>query len=300
MQTGAASLHARVWAPEREASVLCIHGLGGSALTWAPCAPLLAARLGRRVVAPDLPGLTVTPALPDRPATIDAFAELLAGLLGPGPPALVMGNSLGAALALRLAALVPERVQAVVLASPALPPVGRWPTRVAGHILDGPRRALGPLRELLLPAAWALRQPWLFGTRLRALVAHPDRLSPDLRDALEREAATVSRAPGRTFLAISWSLTRYLFDAAGFAADARNLPSPALLVHGGRDRIVPVSLARMTADRWPLWGFVVLDQTGHLPQLEQPERFVDSVAAWLPTGVDPAPAGRSAVSAVSG
>jgi pimeloyl-ACP methyl ester carboxylesterase len=113
---------------QREASVsraeplLLLHGAGGSSLHWAPAL----AALGRRrwSVAPDLPGHGRSPALASAPTPADllererelcaAFAERI----GLGRFILV-GHSLGAALALELALAYPGRVERLVLVAAA-------------------------------------------------------------------------------------------------------------------------------------------------------------------------------------
>jgi pimeloyl-ACP methyl ester carboxylesterase len=102
----------------REAPLVLIHGLGGAASNWADLAPGLART--RRVLVPDLPGHGGSAALPAAPTLIpyaDRVGRVMEheGLL----PALVIGHSLGALVALRLALLRPDAVLAVVLAAAA-------------------------------------------------------------------------------------------------------------------------------------------------------------------------------------
>ena len=61
----------------------------------------------------------------------------------------------------------------------------------------------------------------------------------------------------------------------------RRVRVPVLLVHGARDRFVPVAAARAAARRNPAWQFEVLPDVGHLPQLEAPVLVRDLVQRWL-------------------
>jgi glycerol-3-phosphate dehydrogenase len=55
------------------------------------------------------------------------------------------------------------------------------------------------------------------------------------------------------------------------------------LIHGRDDRLVPLAASQALLRRQPKWTLEVLDDIGHVPQLEAPARFVDAVVRWLPT-----------------
>ena len=56
---------------------------------------------------------------------------------------------------------------------------------------------------------------------------------------------------------------------------------PVLLLHGDRDRLVPIGAARAAAAANPSWRFEVAHGVGHVPQLEVPEWTVERIAEWL-------------------
>ena len=99
--------------------VVLLHGIGSSAT---PFAPLIARLLPnvRRVIAPDYPGHGFS-ADPASEVTPVALFEAMTGALDRlvDTPALVVGNSLGGAIALHYAVTRPERVAGLVLLSPA-------------------------------------------------------------------------------------------------------------------------------------------------------------------------------------
>lgn len=60
-----------------------------------------------------------------------------------------------------------------------------------------------------------------------------------------------------------------------------SLAQPVLLIHGDRDRLVPVAAARTAAAANPKWDTVILHDIGHTPQLEYPDAVIHSVSRWL-------------------
>jgi pimeloyl-ACP methyl ester carboxylesterase len=67
------------------------------------------------------------------------------------------------------------------------------------------------------------------------------------------------------------------------AALLRSITAPVLLLHGDRDRLVPVAAARAAAADNPLWRFEVAQGIGHVPQLEAPDWTVGRILDWLAT-----------------
>src|SRR6478735_4046644 len=106
--------------------VVLVHGLGGSHLNWVGIAPALAAR--RRVVAIDLPGFGLSPAL-GRATSVNHNAALLSRFVHEvlGRPVVLVGNSMGGMVSLLLADRRPEQVVGLALVDPALPNPGARP-----------------------------------------------------------------------------------------------------------------------------------------------------------------------------
>ena len=63
----------------------------------------------------------------------------------------------------------------------------------------------------------------------------------------------------------------------------RRIAVPVLLLHGDRDRLVPIAAARRTAAANPTWRFEVAEGVGHVPQLEVPEWTIERIRHWLAT-----------------
>ena len=125
--------------------LLLIHGLGGQMRNFAPA---LVADLARdyRVIRVDRPGSGYSPRARGQAANLPAQAEVIAGLidtLGLEKPILV-GHSLGGALALTVAVLYPDKVGRLLLIAPASQTMSSVPAAFKGlQVPPAMRRMIG-------------------------------------------------------------------------------------------------------------------------------------------------------------
>jgi pimeloyl-ACP methyl ester carboxylesterase len=56
--------------------------------------------------------------------------------------------------------------------------------------------------------------------------------------------------------------------------------SPVLVLHGRRDRLVPVTFAEGALDAHPEWRGRIFPDLGHVPQIEAPGRWLSEVSDW--------------------
>ena len=271
----------REWAGPPETTFVLVHGLGGMHVNWVQVASGLAG-LGR-VLALDLPGFGLTP-LGDRSArlmdlrrTVARFAsELSTGSV------IVVGNSMGGAIAVLVAAVEPDLADGLVLTSPALPRVG--------HAWQHPSLAmLMAVYEVpgLGDAAVAARVRHLDAERMvtmgfRFTAADPAAI-PDEIVRLHVEAVrahqddpgaeTAFRDAARSLLGLSRrpDLTTRALDG---------VRCPVLLLHGRRDRLVPARYAEEVLRRYPTWRGRIFPDLGHVAQMEAPGRWLAEVADW--------------------
>jgi pimeloyl-ACP methyl ester carboxylesterase len=269
--------------------VVLVHGLGGSHLNWVLLAPLL--RRHGRVYAVDLAGFGLTRG-GERESTVTANVGLLATFLRDvvGEPVVLVGNSMGGMTALLLAAAHPGLVSRLVLLDPSIPTRRRDADRqvAATFFAYGiPRVGEAFVRRIGMRTD---RQRVMDTTRL--CFADPTRADPEVLDAgVELLAYRRLHAPEAqvAYLAAARSILRVLHRGRTYAALLRGLEVPVMLVHGERDRLVPVAAARTAAAENPEWTVEIVPDLGHAPMLERPELIAELVGAWLD---DPPDRGR--------
>jgi pimeloyl-ACP methyl ester carboxylesterase len=71
-----------------------------------------------------------------------------------------------------------------------------------------------------------------------------------------------------------------------------------LLLHGARDRFVPLRFAEAAAERHPRLELRVFPDLGHVPQLEAPDLWLAAVEGWLDRSVPEEPRATPAARAV--
>ena len=251
--------------------LLLLHGVGDNAFDWRWVMPALAST--HRVYAPDLPGSggSARPLDDYSPAFFTRFVAAFLDALGVDHAA-VIGNSLGGLVGLRLALAEPQRVTALGLVSSG--GLGREVTYA--------------LRSLALPGygklavAWGKRRPGAAQRALgrAALVFARPRGAP--REWIE-EQYRLARLPG--FLEAQLATVRAQVGLKGqrevLVDRLAQLERPTMVVWGTRDRVLPYSQAKEAFSRLAEGYLELIPECGHLPQVEQPERFVSGLRRFL-------------------
>jgi pimeloyl-ACP methyl ester carboxylesterase len=263
--------------------MLLLHGLGGCTIHWELVAPALARRLSAEVTAIDLPGFGLTRA-PALSATLPIAGEVVFGLLDAEGTADLVGSSMGGALATAVAAERPDLVGRLVLVTPAVPQP-QWPEPahpLLPHNWPAAIPGVGPLAVSAYAESTTDEQ--VVDDRIRRSFLDPRRIDPGIRArlvALVRTRRGFDEAP-HAYAAATRSLFWYVTDPAGMARDIARVQAPTDIIHGAEDRLIPLPLAQAAIRRRPDWRLVVLEDCGHLPQLEAPQRFVAAVASGDP------------------
>jgi pimeloyl-ACP methyl ester carboxylesterase len=258
--------------PRDARPVVLLHGLGATNASLLPTMWDLAADF--RVLAPDLPGHGATSA-PRGSYDARFFARWLAAYLDEVgvASAVVLGNSLGGRIALEVALLEPDRVDGLILLAPAVA------FRKLRQFVPAVRFARPELAALPLPMTQGMAR-----LTLRRMFSQPGRLTSQSYDAAAGEFVRVYRRPAHRVAFFSSLRQIYLDDAfgeAGFWSRLPGLKPPALFVWGSRDRLVPVGFARHVTEALPGATTVVLDDCGHVPQFELPDRTHAEVRRFL-------------------
>ncbi|BAH52669.1 alpha/beta fold hydrolase [Rhodococcus opacus] len=261
--------------------VVMVHGLGGSHLNWVRIAPLLARRT--RVLTVDLPGFGLSPS-GRRQTGVGANAKVLHRFLREvvGRPVILMGNSMGGMISLFEAAAHPDAVSALVLVDPALPVAQRIPDpRIAAQFAMYFTPYVG--ERFLQYSSRKMTDRQLVERMIDLCFADPSRASEDSLVAATALAGYRRGQPSEdaAFLQASRSLMRVLARPRRYLDVMQSIAQPVLLLHGDRDRLVPVAAARKVATANPRWDSVILADVGHTPQLEVPGVLLDRVQAWV-------------------
>ncbi|MGH7606517.1 MAG: alpha/beta fold hydrolase, partial [Gemmatimonadales bacterium] len=236
--------------------VVFVHGFGASLYTWRHVLPPVVAA-GYRVVAFDSRGFGFSGKPAERGAyTNAAYTRLVVALLDSLgiASAVLVGHSMGGAIAADVALRHPERVRGLVLVDAAGAGV-RWP------------RLLTLARVPFLGAvATALRGRWITRRLLRSTYADPDKVTE--ADVDQYYAPVSDPAFGRSLRGV---LREFRFDTLLGQLNDAAIAAPTLVVWGAEDRWIPVRNGSRLAHALPRALFVVMPGTGHSPAEEAPE-----------------------------
>ncbi len=252
--------------------VVLIHGITSDSSTWERVMPYLARRF--TVVAPDLNGHGDS-AKPKGDYSLGAHASSLRDLLLTlgHERATFVGHSLGGGIAMQLSYQFPEMCERLVLVDSG--GLGREVSLLL-------RAAALPGAEYVLPvlATTRLLDAGRLATGLLGRVGL--RLGTDIEE-MARGHATLSDPAARS--AFIHTL-RSVVDTGGQRIDASNRlylarHIPFLLLWGQHDRIIPVSHGRATHEQIPGSRLEIFTRSGHFPQLDEPERFLDVLGDFI-------------------
>jgi pimeloyl-ACP methyl ester carboxylesterase len=103
--------------------IVLVHGAFGGAWSWEPVIPGLV-EAGHTVEAFDLPG-SGDDQTPVSEVTLDAYARRVCEVLAEGPPALLVGHSMGGVVVTQAAATTPEQVETLAYVAAFAPTEGQ-------------------------------------------------------------------------------------------------------------------------------------------------------------------------------
>jgi pimeloyl-ACP methyl ester carboxylesterase len=248
--------------------VLCLHGFPDHPLGMRTLTEGLT-QAGYRVVCPALPGYWPSSAVADGDYGLAAVSEdilRLADALGLGRVRLV-GHDWGAAIAYRLGAYEPERVERIV--AMAVPPAPGFRIR---------RTVMRELRTAWYAYFLAYGRDAAATARdSRWLTALAQSWSPGLRWPEWGDVVTTLCRPGVLEAVCAY----YRADLDG-GLDARPVAVPATVLHGGQDGCIgAMSFRDLEACFSASFTLRLFPELGHWPHVEDPAQVLPAVVAGL-------------------
>jgi pimeloyl-ACP methyl ester carboxylesterase len=240
--------------PGREPAVIFIHGFCQSSAYWAPTLDSVGS-LGVQGYAPDLPGFGGS-AKHMGPYTMPALADAMAAQLDAwGLKKIVLvGGSMGGVVAQHLVLRHPDRVQRLMLVA-------------TGAVTANAKLALEKA-DALAAAPWSEETvtPIVDGF-------FRNRPAPEKLAEFRRIALSASQ-PAAVEAARSNAVNRTLDQIATIGV-------PTLIVQGRHDRARTPEHGAEMRDRIGGSRLEILEESGHTPQLEQPDAFHDIALPFL-------------------
>jgi pimeloyl-ACP methyl ester carboxylesterase len=213
--------------------------------------------LGRHgeIIAPSSPGFGQSPRPEDFDTVYDLVHLYLAALDAlPGDKVTLLGFSFGGWLAAEVAAACGHRLAKLVLVDPLGIKIS---DRETPDILDVFNKSPDEVR----------RKSW----------HDPARFAPDY-NAMSDEALVVHARNREALCLYAWRPYMYNPQLPRWLG---RIKVPSLLVWGASDRVVTPDYGRAYSRLIPGSRFALIEGAGHHPEIEQPEAFVERVAAFL-------------------
>ncbi len=215
-----------------------------------------------RILAPDLPGFGESTLLDGAPG-IEAMADAVAGFLdarGVREPVVLGGLSMGGYVALAFARKHPARLRKLILADSRAEPDDDAAKANRNKLIEfaGANPPSAVVEQLL---------PKLLGPR-----------TLQERPAVVEEVKRIAAAQRPEGVVAALKALRDRPDARPGLAQIR---VPALFLVGRDDALTPVELSRSMASQVSNSSVVVIEDAGHLSNLEHPGAFNDAMLAFL-------------------
>jgi pimeloyl-ACP methyl ester carboxylesterase len=236
--------------PRGDIPLLFLHGWNANAKIWTRIVDQLAKR--HRTISLDLRGFGASRAAPG-PYSVETFSDDLSALILAADldPLVVVGHSMGAAIAQRFAIDRPEAVEGLVLVAP-----------VAAGGMEFPPKVDAFFRSL--PGNTPATHTWLDRLTFREQ-------SPAVRALLRQAAADVSPEVALESYE-SWS-------KLNFADEAATIATPTLVLAGEGDR--PEFARERVAALIPGSRYEIVGETAHYAPVEAPERIAGLIERFI-------------------
>ena len=258
-------------------TILLLHGTGASTHTWRGLIPLLTPHY--RVLSFDLPGHAFT----DMPTagtssqqlSLSGMARAIGELLTmlKVNPALIIGHSAGAAIAVRITLDGLAAPQRIISINGALQPLGG----LAGQVFSPVAKLMSALPFVPSLFAWQAAQPSVVQKLIDSTGSRLDDAGMALYGQL---VSNPGHAAGALGMMANWDLPQ-------LALDLPRLAIPLSLMVGSNDQTVPPRQAARLVALWPASSatppppIINLPGLGHLAHEERPDWVAAHVVSQL-------------------
>jgi pimeloyl-ACP methyl ester carboxylesterase len=250
--------------------LILIHGFGGSMWQWEYQYSVLART--HRVIIPDLLGSGLSDK-PQEAYTPERLVEFFRQFMDKVnvPHATLIGNSMGAGLAMAMALDYPDRVAGLIL-------ISGFPSQVEGSI--GSRQYQRFLHHR--PPLWLAKfGNWIAGRRateelLKEIVYNPALISPSV---IERSFH--NRQRGGLFAPLYSLLDNIQSWEGQYGNKIQKISHQVLLLWGDHDRIFPLEVGERVKNQLPHVEWHVIPGAGHLAQWEEPAIVNQFILSFL-------------------
>ena len=253
-------------------AVVFVHGNPGSSSDWTALVDATG-ELGR-AVAFDMPGFGRADKPPGFDYQVSAYAEFLQGALaelGIERVHLVV-HDFGGPFGLLWGLQHPQAWASVVLINVGIMPGYTWHTMA--------RRWRTPVLGELIQA-WIPRSAW----RRAMQKANPKGLPPEFVDKMYDE---YDRGTRRAVLKLYRATSDPGETARELGAAMSKLHKPALVVWGAKDPFIGVEFAERQRDFFNVQDVAILEQSGHWPFQDDPQRVAQAIMPFLRTQLNAA------------
>lgn len=260
--------------------VVFIHGFGAWSETWKKTTSVLATH-GFHTIALDVPPFGFSDKVTDGSFSTQAQAQRIIKVLDTLQlkQVILIGHSVGGRPTVEVALSAPDRIRALVLVDVALG-FGSDGQFEENHpsFLTQTFFALPPLRNAVLSAT--ATNPLMTKKLLSTFVADPNVLTPDLLSVYQRPFF-VKDSTNRLG---DWLKVLSVDRDTSSSSKLSNLSSLAmttLLIWGGKDSVTPLWQGEKLKQTIPNSTLNVLNGLGHIPQIEAPDQFNNSLLPFL-------------------
>jgi pimeloyl-ACP methyl ester carboxylesterase len=254
-------------------TIVLLHGAGvdSALLSWAEVIPLLSPHY--RVVAPDLPGYGASDRISGE-YTLAFYTDIVKGIIDAieASQVILTGLSLGGGICLNMALTYPELIKIIV-------PVDAWGlfAKLPWH-----RLTYWYTRSKLNANiySWTGKYRYLIKLAIEySLIGDKTKVTEDLITKTQR--AMLEPGAGKPFISFQKSEITPTGLKTDLFSRLEEIRIPTLLIHGSKDKAVPVKDAIKASKKIPDCELYIMEGCKHWPQKERPEEFAKAILTYL-------------------